>query len=587
MRVIELFAGIAGFGVGFERAGHKVVAHVEQDKQCLSILKRHYPAVPQFNDVRTVGAHNLPEADIICGGFPCQDLSVAGARAGISGARSGLFYEIIRLTQELRPAYVCWENVPGLLSSDKGRDFMRILMAFHRIGYFGCVRMYDAQYFGLAQRRRRLFGVFARPDIGVERCVQILALTSGMSGHPRPRAQTAKDLATTLEGRAGTSGENNFNTSGGLVAGTLGSNGSGGSRTTDLDQHGALIVGALHAGDRGATVDSAAANQFVVAPITGYPKGDNASRESQLVAGTLNSHSSRHDPTQETLIAKTCNAGRDGYNDGSDQTYIVEKPVAYRTTGNCGVQTTGDKVGALNQGTDQCQQIIQTLQTSGVSLHSSDASTQKTNPNPVLQLLRNQIGEEAFTEWGLGILVPFYTKEVLQSAVHGASVRPETFRNGWTQCCPSSSQADRSQWALQSLLQTKCKGRSSQGRELPEQLIIELGAYLSLLSQPRAQKEGVLFDLWKASEGIGVLRKALSEIQEIWRSASLQTQPALASHTVRRLTVTECEFLQGFPRSWTALYHDDKPVSDSARYRMLGNAVPPPVIFSIARRIIS
>src|SRR5690606_10553137 len=108
--------------------------------------------------------------DVICGGFPCQDLSIAGRRAGLAGARSGLFYEMTRITDELQPAFLCWENVVGLLSSRGGRDFLAVLMELERIGYSGCWTTLDAQFFGVAQRRRRVFGVFARRDIGAARC---------------------------------------------------------------------------------------------------------------------------------------------------------------------------------------------------------------------------------------------------------------------------------------------------------------------------------------------------------------------------------------------------------------------------------
>lgn len=85
-RIVSLFAGIGGFDLGAEQAGFQVVAHVEQNKSCRKLLADKFPAAAAFDDVRTVGAHNLPPCDVICGGFPCQDLSVAGKRAGLAGA---------------------------------------------------------------------------------------------------------------------------------------------------------------------------------------------------------------------------------------------------------------------------------------------------------------------------------------------------------------------------------------------------------------------------------------------------------------------------------------------------------------------
>lgn len=127
MRFVSLFSGIGGFDLGFERAGMTCLAQVEIDANARAVLARHFPTVQQFEDVRHVGRHNLPACDVLCGGFPCQDLSVAGDRAGLAGERSGLYFEFQRIIMELRPTYVVIENVPGLFSSNDGRDFAIVL----------------------------------------------------------------------------------------------------------------------------------------------------------------------------------------------------------------------------------------------------------------------------------------------------------------------------------------------------------------------------------------------------------------------------------------------------------------------------
>ena len=209
-RVISLFAGIGGFDLAFERAGFEVAAHVERDKACRRLLAQRFPKSAPMDDVCTASHETLPQCDVLVGGWPCQDLSVAGKRAGLAGERSGLFYEFARLAHELQPAFLVWENVPGLSSSDDGRDLARVLLHLGERGYFGACRVLDAQYFGLAQRRL---------DSGAERCAQVLSLTEGVRWHPAPRR----------EAREG-------------VAGTLGrSSQSGGFRTTDLDTTGAFI----------------------------------------------------------------------------------------------------------------------------------------------------------------------------------------------------------------------------------------------------------------------------------------------------------------------------------------------------------
>lgn len=116
MRIGSLFSGIGGLELGLERAGvGRTVWQVEQDPYCLGVLTKHWPNALRYTDVREVGAHNLPPVDVICGGFPCQDISDAGKRAGITGERSGLWFEYARIVRELRPRLVVVENVRALL----------------------------------------------------------------------------------------------------------------------------------------------------------------------------------------------------------------------------------------------------------------------------------------------------------------------------------------------------------------------------------------------------------------------------------------------------------------------------------------
>ena len=196
----EVFAGISGFGLGAERAGIRTVWRIEIDRACQSVLRRHYPDTPLYDDVLECGVHNLEKVDILCGGWPCQDLSVAGKRAGIYGERSSLFFELVRLTRELRPSFLVWENVPGLLSAGNGRDFAKVLMALDSIGYCGAWTMLDAQWFGVAQRRRRIFGVFAQSNIGAGCCAEILSFVARGAWDTPPRREAGEGVAITTVG---------------------------------------------------------------------------------------------------------------------------------------------------------------------------------------------------------------------------------------------------------------------------------------------------------------------------------------------------------------------------------------------------
>lgn len=160
---VSLFAGIGGFDLAMERAGIKVVAAVEWDKHAQKVLAKQFPNTQIYGDITGVTGEQLinagfdPANGIITGGFPCQDLSVAGRRAGLTGSRSGLFWEICRLLDETKAQNFILENVPGLLSSNEGRDMGTVIRALEERGYSIAWRVLDAQHFGVAQRRRRVF----------------------------------------------------------------------------------------------------------------------------------------------------------------------------------------------------------------------------------------------------------------------------------------------------------------------------------------------------------------------------------------------------------------------------------------------
>jgi DNA (cytosine-5)-methyltransferase 1 len=160
---VSLFAGIGGFDLAMERAGINVVASVEWDKHAQSVLTRQFPNSKIYGDITGVTGEQLinagfdPANGIITGGFPCQDLSVAGRRAGLAGSRSGLFWEICRLLEETKAQSFILENVPGLLSSNEGRDMGTVIRALEELGYSVAWRVLDAQFYGVAQRRRRVF----------------------------------------------------------------------------------------------------------------------------------------------------------------------------------------------------------------------------------------------------------------------------------------------------------------------------------------------------------------------------------------------------------------------------------------------
>ena len=274
MKAISLFSGIGGFDLGFERAGIETVLQVEQDKACLAVLQRHWPDVERMTDVRGVGLgsgeHHIEseqdevEADIanasrtgdvghvfrdavreertgcavgdcecaeggsgadgeggrgtdgvdlICGGFPCQDVSVAGRRAGLDGERSGLWFEFHRILRELRPRWCVIENVAGLLSSNEGEDLKVIIGGLADLRYGVAWRTLDAQFFRVPQRRRRVFLIGSHDAdgrAGAERAAAVLSLCESCGGNPAPSGEAGEGFTGAIAVRTAQAGSNGW-----------------------------------------------------------------------------------------------------------------------------------------------------------------------------------------------------------------------------------------------------------------------------------------------------------------------------------------------------------------------------------------
>jgi DNA (cytosine-5)-methyltransferase 1 len=211
----SLFAGVGGFDLGFEAAGYDCKFQVEWDKHCQQVLGYHWPDVPRWGDVSEVNGADLPPVDVVTYGFPCQDLSVAGKRAGLDGDRSTLFFEAIRIITEMReatngmaPTFAVAENVVGLLNADGGSAMARCLDALAEAGAVAiewCVL--DAQWFGVPQRRRRVFLTACFDSATAERCPNpLFPVAESSARNPAEVEQTRQEVASTLGGGSGSRG---------------------------------------------------------------------------------------------------------------------------------------------------------------------------------------------------------------------------------------------------------------------------------------------------------------------------------------------------------------------------------------------
>ena len=233
-------------------------------------------------------------------------------------------------------------------------------------------------------------------------------------------------------------------------------------------------------------------------------------------------------------------------------------------------------------------------------IESVYADAYQADATETLHAVRRETGEEAFSGWGFGVAISLQQAHLLRPVLYVGSVRREDAEVGRLLVNrPLSREEGCPAWAVREVWQAGRDGRTPRRWRLQKQHADQLRAHLSRVSYSRTSAARFLRALWQASEGLGLLRQALSEIQEIWRPASDESQPARASSCVRRLTPAECESLQGFPRHWTCVTRLSTPPSsgpldvcpscefgpDSHRYRGLGNAVAIPLVEWIFKRI--
>lgn len=208
MKYLSLCSGIEAASVAWRSLVWQAVAFAEIEPFPCAVLNYHYPDVPNLGDITQIdGRHFRGAVDLVVAGTPCQDFSIAGKRAGMVGERSGLAREFIRLVREINPQWLVWENVPGVFSTNGGRDFGSFIKALDDSGYCCAWRVLDAQFFGVPQRRRRVFvvGYFGdwRP------AAKILFESESLHRDFAPRRKTGKEVAGTLKGGSGNRGWTN------------------------------------------------------------------------------------------------------------------------------------------------------------------------------------------------------------------------------------------------------------------------------------------------------------------------------------------------------------------------------------------
>lgn len=472
MNYVGLFEGISGFGMAFKRAGANVLAVCEIDKTCQSLLRRHHPEAEIISDVKTISKESFRNAaiDVLAGGFPCQDLSVAGLRKGLDGERSGLWFEFLRIITDHKPRIVVIENVPGLLSSNGGRDFAIVLRGLVECGYGVCWRVFDSQYDGVAQRRARVFIV---ASLGTASCVEILFERDGSAWDSPPSREARQDVTGTLNARTS----------------------AGGGLGTDFECAGGLQPTGCRMTAFGEYVDDETASTMKMR--------DYKDATDLVVTPTLRSNGDAHS----------------GFTTG-DGLVIASRECAQSLTANYGKQV------------DNSDTSLGPNLAIAYNLTFCDANGRRADrPNGGLYVNETEQANTLTNAGQSGTVIAFAqnTRDELR------------YVNGDGQIAGA----------------------------LAAEPGMKQQSYVMAFTTEQTPKfnEDQALTLTKQSPTGGG-----------------QVQSVLGQFGVRRLTPTECERLQGFPDSHTAFGDDGKPISDSARYRMLGNAVCVPTAEWIAER---
>jgi len=210
LRYGSVCSGVEAATVAWHPLGWEPQWFSEIEKFPSAVLAHHYPNTPNLGDMTAFKEWPNDPIDLLVGGTPCQSFSVAGLRKGLSDPRGNLMLTYLAIAAQYQPKWLVWENVSGVLSSNRGRDFGTFLGALAELGYGFAYRVLDAQYFGVAQRRRRVFVVGYLGDW--KRAAAVLFERESLSGHPAPSREAREEVAGTVTTRSGNGGGGGLST---------------------------------------------------------------------------------------------------------------------------------------------------------------------------------------------------------------------------------------------------------------------------------------------------------------------------------------------------------------------------------------
>lgn len=556
MKYVSIFSGIEAATVAWHPLGWEPLAFSEIDPFPSTVLQHHYPDIPNLGDITKIDwSPYVGAADIVVGGSPCQSFSVAGKREGLAGA-SGLMFEYIRAVRELRPRWFVWENVPGAFTSERGEAYRQLLSEMDALGYGLAWRVLDAQFFGVAQRRERVFLV---GSLGTMRCAEVLFERESLSWNHQSSRQKRQALTEEAQERVGeadhdsgclnpgeTQSRRVYPASG--VYPTLSTREkSGQNQESVFTQFGDDVAGTLTARydsspcvDRGANVvvderDKVFLCQTAQTGSNGkLVKQDDVmntldrTNSTAVAALDFNPTDARlryaHDDVSQTLTAR---AGT-----GGNQVPLVQvQPVAF-------LYNQGSKARSLGLG-----EISPTL---------------KTDHNPVVAFAQNQCDDSREQGDVAGALV---VRQGAKQQTYICRADGQTNAMAGVNLAPTlTSHAKKDPPIIY-------PAEDSTGEDEPVTLQIRGG-------KPGGGKSALIQHDMSATLSTHNTRTLITGDNE---------ERGL---TVRRLTPRECERLQGFPDDYTDIpYRNKEHAPDGARYKALGNSMAVPVMRWIGERI--
>jgi DNA (cytosine-5)-methyltransferase 1 len=557
----SLFAGVGGFDIGFDNAGWECGFQVEWDKHCQQVLTHHWPEVPKWWDVSEVNGAELPPVDLITFGSPCQDLSLAGKRAGLmEGSRSNLFFEATRIIKEMRdatngqyPRWAIWENVAGAFSSNKGADFDAVLQEMVDIGghhvEWHCM---DAQFYGVPQRRRRVFVIACFNSSILERGGEaLLPVGEGRRRNTSARNKERKALASTL-------GES-FDSGSGRLDQRVEAELPWAAGSTDDDVLTTSVTSKWHKG-------------------TGGPSGSehyNLVVEPMLIDGTRVDDVRIYESPVQTLMSRMGTGGNNVPMVAVDEQPVLMRQHEGKPGGGKG-PLLSDTSLTLAGSNDQVlfqPSAIGFSHTQGLDAQPSEETFPTLRVGGAGQAVAIPIDDVREIEkhqngTGIGNAGdPAYTLDTMSASGVAVSYTPTSFAQ-----------------YTEGVGTLKANGGDLGGGS--ESLIVETDIAPTLRSGgdggvPSSRGEHLVVEAYdEYNDALG------GPVHQALRAGTKQSTGVLADMVVRRLTPVECERLMGWPDNHTLYRADGTTNSDTTRYKMCGNGVASPVAQWIAEHLL-